>query len=154
MDLETYVTCAAERGTKCPAVSTLGVRTQGILLPMPCLSPFSIAVQSAERRILLHQQSIYVQKCTHVFMSWGSSVSVSDYRLDDRGSTPAEGFFLQPLYADQLRPTQPPVQWVPEMRVNGGGGVTPTTHPHLVPRSRMSRSYTPLPLSVCMACME
>jgi hypothetical protein len=27
-----------------------------------------------------------------------------------------------------------------------------TTHPHLVPRSRMSRSYTPLPPNTTMAC--
>jgi len=33
-----------------------------------------------------------------------------------------------------------------------GRGVTLTTHPHLVPRSRMSRSYTPLPPSATMAC--
>jgi hypothetical protein len=30
-------------------------------------------------------------------------------------------------------------------------GVTLTTHPHLVPRSRMSRSYISSPLGVCMA---
>jgi hypothetical protein len=30
-------------------------------------------------------------------------------------------------------------------------GVTFTTHLHLVPRSVMSRSYTPLPLSACVA---
>jgi len=33
-----------------------------------------------------------------------------------------------------------------------GRGVTLTTHPHLVPRSRMSRSYTSLPPSATMAC--
>jgi hypothetical protein len=43
-----------------------------------------------------------------------------------------------------LGPTQPPVQWVPG--VKRGRGVTLTTHPHLVPRSRMSRSYTSSPL--------
>jgi hypothetical protein len=31
-------------------------------------------------------------------------------------------------------------------------GVTLTTHPHLVPRSRMSRSYTSLPPSATVAC--
>jgi hypothetical protein len=35
--------------------------------------------------------------------------------------------------------TQPPVQWVPG--VKRGRGVTLTTHPHLVPRSWISRSY-------------
>jgi hypothetical protein len=49
-----------------------------------------------------------------------------------------------------LGPTQPPVQWVPGVLSPGlkrGRVVTLTTHPHLVPRSRMSRSYTPLPPS-------
>jgi hypothetical protein len=33
-----------------------------------------------------------------------------------------------------------------------GRGVTLTTHPHLLPRSRMSRSYTSSPSSATMAC--
>jgi hypothetical protein len=33
-----------------------------------------------------------------------------------------------------------------------GRGLTLTTHPDLVPKSRMSRSYTLLPLSVTMVC--
>jgi hypothetical protein len=44
-------------------------------------------------------------------------------------------------------PTQPHVQWVPGVLSPGikrGRSVTLTTHPHLVPRSRMSRCYTPL----------
>jgi hypothetical protein len=47
-----------------------------------------------------------------------------------------------------LGPTQPPVKWVPEVLSPGvkrGRGVTLTTHPHLVPRSWMSRSYTSPP---------
>jgi len=47
-----------------------------------------------------------------------------------------------------LGPTQPPVQWVPGVLSPGvkrGRGVTLTTHPHLVPRSWMSRSYTSSP---------
>jgi hypothetical protein len=54
-----------------------------------------------------------------------------------------------------LGPTQPPVQRVPRVLSPGlkrGRGVTLTTHPHVVPRSIMSRSYTPLPPSVFMAC--
>jgi hypothetical protein len=41
-------------------------------------------------------------------------------------------------------PTQPPIQWVLRVLFPGlkrGRGVTLTTHPHLVPRSRMSTSY-------------
>jgi hypothetical protein len=44
-----------------------------------------------------------------------------------------------------LRPTQPPVQWVLGVLSPGlkrDRGVTLTTHPYLVPRSRISRSYT------------
>jgi hypothetical protein len=53
-----------------------------------------------------------------------------------------------------LRPTQPPIQWVPgalSPGVKRGQGVTLTTHPHLLPRSRMCRSYNSLSLGVCMA---
>jgi hypothetical protein len=39
-----------------------------------------------------------------------------------------------------MRPTQPPNQWV--LVVKRGQGLTLTTHPHLVPRSGMSRSCT------------
>jgi hypothetical protein len=39
----------------------------------------------------------------------------------------------------------------PFQRVKGGRGVTLTTHPHLMPRSRMTRSYTSLPIIACMA---
>jgi hypothetical protein len=52
-------------------------------------------------------------------------------------------------------PTQPPIQWVPGVlspRVKRGRGVTLTTHPHLVPRLSMSRSYTSLPPCASMAC--
>jgi hypothetical protein len=69
----------------------------------------------------------------------GSSVSiVSGYGLDDRAievRSPAE----------TKGPTQPSVQWVPGVLSPGlkrGRGVTLTIHPHLVPKSRMSRSYT------------
>jgi hypothetical protein len=54
-----------------------------------------------------------------------------------------------------LGPTQPPVQWVPgvfSLGVKRGRGVMLTTHPYLVPRSWMSRSYTALPPSASMAC--
>jgi hypothetical protein len=36
--------------------------------------------------------------------------------------------------------------------LKSGQGVTPTTHPHFVPRSRMSRSCTPLPRRAWVAC--
>jgi hypothetical protein len=56
-----------------------------------------------------------------------------------------------------LRPAQPPVPRVTGVisaGVKRGRGVTLTTHLHLVPRSRMSKSYTssPPPPSASMAC--
>jgi glutaredoxin len=53
-----------------------------------------------------------------------------------------------------LGPIQPPIQWAPGVhsrRVKRSRGVTLTTHPHLTPRSRMHRSYIPLPLGAYMA---
>jgi hypothetical protein len=51
--------------------------------------------------------------------------------------------------------TQPHVRWVPGILspwIKRGRGVTLTTHPHLVPRSRMCRSYISSPPSASMAC--
>jgi hypothetical protein len=57
-------------------------------------------------------------------------------------------FPLASVSRPALGPIQPPVQWVPGVLypgVKGGRGVMLTTHPHLVPRSWMSRSYTSSP---------
>jgi hypothetical protein len=54
-----------------------------------------------------------------------------------------------------LGPTQPPVQWVAGFfspGVKRGRVVTLTTHPHPMPRSGMSRSYTSSPPSASVAC--
>jgi hypothetical protein len=42
--------------------------------------------------------------------------------------------------------------WGPFPVAKRGRGVTLTTHPHVVPRLRMSRSYTSSPPSATMAC--
>jgi hypothetical protein len=58
-------------------------------------------------------------------------------------------------YLDTRGSTQPPIQLVPgalSPGVKRGWGVTPTTQPRLVPRSRMTRSCSPLPTSAFMAC--
>jgi hypothetical protein len=84
---------------------------------------------------------------------------VSDYGLDDRaiGVRSRRGQRIFPLTSvsrPALGPTQPPVQWVPGV-LSPGVKARPgrdADHPHLVPRSRMSRSYTPFPPSASMAC--
>jgi hypothetical protein len=64
---------------------------------------------------------------------------------------PRKGQMIFPLTSvssPALGPTQPPVQRVPGGPFPGvkrGRGVTLTTHPHLVQRSRMSRSYILFP---------
>jgi hypothetical protein len=54
-----------------------------------------------------------------------------------------------------LEPTQPPVQWVQGVLSPGlkrGRGVTLTTHLHLVPKLKMSRSYISSPPSAPVTC--
>jgi hypothetical protein len=90
-------------------------------------------------------------------MSWSSSVSVvSGYGLDDRAMefrSPAEvkGFSCSLcVYTGSGAHPAPCTM--------GTGGPFPgakarlITHPHLVPRSRMSRSYTFSPTSAFIAC--
>jgi hypothetical protein len=93
-------------------------------------------------------------RVTISFMSWvAQSVCVwlRAGRPGDRGSIPGRGERLCPLISlsrPALGPTQSLVQWVPEVVSSGvkrGRGVILTTHDHLVPRSRMSRSYTSSP---------
>jgi hypothetical protein len=95
----------------------------------------------------------------------GSSDSIVSYsvwlragRPGDRGSIPGRRERIFPLASvsrPALRPTQPPVQWVAGVLYRGlkrGRGVTLITHPLLVPRSRMSRSYISSPPSAFAAC--
>jgi hypothetical protein len=93
--------------------------------------------------------------------SRGSSVSiVSDYGLDDRAigvrSSAREKDFSSNLCVQtgsEARPAScPKGTGGPFPGAKRGRGVTLTTHPHLMPRSRMSRSYTSSPPSATMAC--
>jgi hypothetical protein len=90
------------------------------------------------------------------------SRSLSQYsiwlRAGRSGFNPRHGqriFLLAAASRPALGPTQPPTQWVPGVLSPGvkrGRGVMLTTHPHLVPRLRMSRSYTSSPPCASMAC--
>jgi hypothetical protein len=109
--------------------------------------------------IMLQPESKICSTLMNILRSRVSSGSiVSDYRLDDRTigvRSPAGAEDFSSSLRPALGPTQPPVQWVPGVLSPGvkrGRGVMLTTHPQLVPRSWMSRGYTPLPPSASMAC--
>jgi hypothetical protein len=70
----------------------------------------------------------------------GSSVSIGTaYGLDGPGFGTRCGPDFLHLSIPALRPTQPPVQWVPGLSRGErcGRGVTLTPHPLLVPRSKI-----------------
>jgi hypothetical protein len=105
--------------------------------------------------MLHHNTRRWIPHARNVLREPGSSVSsvwLRTGRPGDRGSIPGRGERIFPITSvprPTLAPTQPPVQWVPGVPSPGvkrGRGVTLTTHPLLVPRSRMSRSYTYSPL--------
>jgi hypothetical protein len=92
--------------------------------------------------------------CNNIGRSQGSSVSImSDYRLDDQaiGVRSLEGTqdFLSNLCVQAGSETHPASCTMGTgglfPRAKRGWGVTLTTHPHLVLRSGISRSYTSSP---------
>jgi hypothetical protein len=85
---------------------------------------------------------------THISQNWMTGRSSFDPRQRQKI------FPLSSVSGPALGPTQPPVQWIHGVLSPGvkrGQGVTLTTHPYLMPRSRMSRSYTSSPPSSSMA---
>jgi hypothetical protein len=88
---------------------------------------------------------------------------VSGYGRDGRTievRSPAEAKRIFPLASVSrlaLRPTQPPIQWVPERGPFLGGkrdrGVTLTNPSHLLPRSWMSRSCISPSSCACHRCV-
>jgi hypothetical protein len=88
------------------------------------------------------------------FMSRGISVSiVTEYGLDDRDSIPdrGRGFFQT---GSGAHPASCPMgTGVLSPGLKRGRGVMLTTHPHLVPRLSMSRSYTSSPPHVPPWCV-
>jgi hypothetical protein len=80
---------------------------------------------------------------------------VFDYELDDKGSIPGPRDFSSSLCVQTVSGAHPDSYTGtggPSPGVKGSWGVMLTTHPHLVPRSRMSRSYTTSPPSASMVC--
>jgi hypothetical protein len=79
-------------------------------------------------------------------------------RPGDRGSIPGRGerIFFCSLCVQTGSGAHPASCTMgtgdPFLVVKRGRGVTLTSHPHLVPRSRISRSYTFSPPSTCVAC--
>jgi hypothetical protein len=67
----------------------------------------------------------------------------TDWTTGVRPPEKTKVFSVASVSRPDLRPTQPPIQ--------KARSVTLITYPHLVPMSRMSRSYNPLPIGVCMA---
>jgi hypothetical protein len=78
---------------------------------------------------------------------------------NNRGSIPGRDKRMFPLASvsrSALGPTQPPVQWILGVLSSGlkrSRAMTLTTHPNLVPRSRMCRSYTS-PTPQCLLGMQ
>jgi hypothetical protein len=88
-------------------------------------------------------------KLDYVAISTVITLTISSYISDLSDAGPLRrDRSLTWEFSQQWIVIQPPVQWVPGVlssRLKCGQCVTLTTHPHLVPRSRMSRSYTSPP---------
>ena len=74
------------------------------------------------------------------------------YGLEDPGlKSPFGPHFPHPSRPD-LRPTQPPIQWVLGISPGKSGRGVALTHPHLAPRLKEEDSYTSTPLWAFAAC--
>jgi hypothetical protein len=112
--------------------------------------PVNIIGKVPSLKRISHLQWLYEPKsCSkHVLIQQQHPNDVRAERPGDRGSIPGRGERIFPLASatrPALGPTQPPAQRVPGILppvVKRGRGVTLTTRLHLMPRSRMSRSYT------------
>jgi hypothetical protein len=107
---------------------------------------------SALRFCIPHHPRRSLSLDTNLKWSWNSSVGVvSHYRLDKRGSIPADAKGFSSSLSVQTTSEYHPASCPMGTGGKAWLGVTLTTHPHLLPRSRMSRSYTTSSLIACMA---
>jgi hypothetical protein len=119
---------------------------------LQCYSPVKWTLVSLTTA--LHSSYIYVYNlkhtCTHTHTL--AHTHSTDWMTGFKAWQRQRTFPLASVSRPALRPAQPAIQWelwVLSPGVEHGRSVTLTTHPHLVPRSRMTRSYvTP---GTCMA---
>jgi hypothetical protein len=117
-----------------------------------------------EAQNLLGCTAVFLIECRHStrqYIPEDSELHIMTYfsqkRFCTSGFDPRRGQRIFPLSSvsrPALGPTQP-VQWVPGVLspgVKARPGRDADHSPHLVPRSRMSRSYTSSPPSSSMAC--
>jgi hypothetical protein len=105
-------------------------------------------------------KTLHITICS--YRSWGSSVSImSDYGLDDRaigvrspaGAKDFSSNFCVQTGSEEAHPASCTMGTRgPFPGAKCGWGMTLTTHPQLVPRSAMSKSYTSSPPSVSVEC--
>jgi hypothetical protein len=109
-------------------------------------------------RVMLERAAINLQPfrmiCVTAFLcSRRSSVSIAyDYRLDDKGSIPGRGKGLPSSLCVRTSSEVHLASYPMDTGglfpgVNPGRSVTLTTHPHLVPRKRISTIYILYPLA-------
>jgi hypothetical protein len=128
-----------------------------VLIRIIVLSPLERAISLLYENVWdLHFVNNYFRILWSFILVWnrGSSVSIVWLRTGrpgDRGSIPGRGKIISPpvsVSRPAVGPTQPLLQWVPLVLSPGLKRyrvVTLTTHPHVVPRLRMSRGYVSSP---------
>jgi hypothetical protein len=137
-----YSSDSIQNVRKClTSTSSTAARGQGDHVDAPSyeISPLSIG-------------SLITPNLEHMSHSNTSEIFSTIFTVEAEGRPiPGRGKRIFPLTfvsRPALRHTQNPEQWVPGVlssAVKRGRGVTLTTHHHLVPRSRMSRSYNSSP---------
>jgi hypothetical protein len=114
--------------------------------------------RTSSSQIIILQQTIYHRYLLREILGYESQVAQSAQCVATGWTTGRSSFDprqrqeifpVGSVSRPTLGPTQPPVQWVPGILSPGvkrGRGVTLTTHPHLVPKSRMKKNCTSSPL--------